>query len=141
MPIRAEMKALYPKNWKEIRASILERADNACECDGQCGHRHPMLVCCAPNRSHVTWFESGEETKWLPFNFAQYDTRGVREPIVEIVLTIAHLDHDPTNNDPSNLRAMCQRCHLRYDSKEHQKNAAETRRKKHEKLTGQKRLF
>lgn len=34
-----------------------------------------------------------------------------------VVLTVAHLDHDPTNNDETNLKAMCQRCHNRYDAK------------------------
>lgn len=37
-----------------------------------------------------------------------------------VVLTVAHLDHDPTNNDEQNLKAMCQRCHNRYDV-EHRK--------------------
>lgn len=31
MPIKPENKARYPKNWKEIRARILERAGNKCE--------------------------------------------------------------------------------------------------------------
>lgn len=31
MPIRPENKGRYPKNWKDIRASILERAGNKCE--------------------------------------------------------------------------------------------------------------
>jgi len=31
------------------------------------------------------------------------------------VLTVAHLDHDISNNELSNLRALCQRCHLDYD--------------------------
>jgi 5-methylcytosine-specific restriction endonuclease McrA len=47
-----------------------------------------------------------------------------------VILTISHLDHDPTNCSDSNLVALCQRCHLRYDLKEHVKNAKETRRKK-----------
>jgi hypothetical protein len=34
----------------------------------------------------------------------------------KVVLTVAHLDHDPTNNDATNLRALCQRCHNRYDA-------------------------
>lgn len=34
-----------------------------------------------------------------------------------VVLSIAHLDCDPTNNDPSNLRALCQRCFRKFDSK------------------------
>lgn len=41
-----------------------------------------------------------------------------------IVLTVAHLDHQPENCDPVNLRAWCQRCHLAYDKNHH----AETRR-------------
>ena len=31
MPIKPENKARYPKNWKQIRISILERANNCCE--------------------------------------------------------------------------------------------------------------
>lgn len=42
-----------------------------------------------------------------------------------IPATIAHLDHVPENSDPDNLRAWCQRCHLRYDRHHH----AETRRR------------
>lgn len=38
---------------------------------------------------------------------------------VTIVLTIAHLDHQPENCDPANLRAWCQRCDLRYDQAHH----------------------
>jgi 5-methylcytosine-specific restriction endonuclease McrA len=33
-----------------------------------------------------------------------------------VVLTTAHLDHDPSNCDPANLRAWCQRCHNTYDA-------------------------
>lgn len=42
----------------------------------------------------------------------------------KVVLTVGHLDHDINNNSFFNLRAMCQRCHLRYDAKRH----AHTRR-------------
>ena len=47
-----------------------------------------------------------------------------------VILTIAHLDHDITNNDYGNLAALCQRCHLRYDSEHHAKNAKATRDRK-----------
>jgi 5-methylcytosine-specific restriction endonuclease McrA len=47
-----------------------------------------------------------------------------------VILTVAHLDHDTTNNARENLRALCQRCHLRYDKDHHKKNAAKTRRMK-----------
>lgn len=81
MPIRPENKHLYPANWKDIRAQILDRAAHCCE------------WCSIPNYSYR------EKTK--------------------IVLTIAHLDHDPTNNDPSNLKAGCQKCHLGHDREHH----------------------
>lgn len=39
---------------------------------------------------------------------------------VKIVLTIAHLDHDESNNDvkDSRLAALCQKCHINYDIEE-----------------------
>ena len=36
-----------------------------------------------------------------------------------VVLACAHLDHDPGNNAPANLAALCQRCHMRHDAAEH----------------------
>jgi 5-methylcytosine-specific restriction endonuclease McrA len=38
----------------------------------------------------------------------------------KVVLTIAHLDHDPENWDVKDerLAALCQKCHLAYDRKE-----------------------
>jgi len=43
---------------------------------------------------------------------------GKRHPITGsvVVLTIAHLDHQPKNCDDGNLRACCQRCHNTYDA-------------------------
>lgn len=36
----------------------------------------------------------------------------------EVILTVAHLDHNIENNRFENLAALCQRCHLRYDAPE-----------------------
>lgn len=44
-----------------------------------------------------------------------------------VVLTVAHMDHDKTNNDPANLRALCQRCHLDWDHDHHMANGRRTR--------------
>jgi 5-methylcytosine-specific restriction endonuclease McrA len=44
-----------------------------------------------------------------------------------VVLTIAHLNHNPANSNGDNLRAWCQKCHLGYDREHHQANAARTR--------------
>lgn len=91
MPIKPENRNRYPKNWKkEIRPAILKRANNRCE------------FCGVENHSYV--IKAGTENWQFP------------EP-ARVVLTIAHLDHNPENCDPSNLRALCQRCHNRYDAK------------------------
>ena len=36
-----------------------------------------------------------------------------------VVLTVAHIDHDKTNNRFSNLAALCQCCHLNHDREQH----------------------
>lgn len=42
-------------------------------------------------------------------------------------LTVAHLNHDPADCRPENLRALCAGCHLRYDAGMHARKAAATR--------------
>jgi 5-methylcytosine-specific restriction endonuclease McrA len=44
-----------------------------------------------------------------------------------VVLTIAHLDHNPANSNDDNLRAWCQKCHNGYDGPHRRANAARTR--------------
>ena len=39
-----------------------------------------------------------------------------------VVLTVAHIDHDKTNNRFNNLAALCQRCHLKHDLPHHINN-------------------
>ena len=68
-------------------------------------------------------------TAWFP--------AGEYLPPVTVVLTVAHLDHTPEHSDPDNLQAMCQFCHLNYDSDHH----ARTRRDTRDAASGQHRLF
>lgn len=100
MPIKPENRARYPKNWKQIRAAILERAGHQCE-------GSPDFPDCRA------------------VNYEPHPETGSK-----VVLTIAHLDHVPENCDHSNLMAWCQRCHLNYDKHHHAKNSAKTRRGK-----------
>jgi tRNA(Ile)-lysidine synthase TilS/MesJ len=37
----------------------------------------------------------------------------------KVVLTVAHIDHDKNNNRFENLAALCQKCHLGHDIKQH----------------------
>ena len=53
---------------------------------------------------------------------------------IVIVLTTMHLDHDPTNCDPDNLRPACQRHHLLYDQQHHKESAYATRMAKRNNL-------
>jgi len=100
MPIKLENKNLYPKNWNEISKDIrFNRADNRCE------------ICGAINYSYV--HKKSRELCLRDEDLA-----------IQIVLTVAHLDHDPENCDYLNLKAMCQKCHNNYDSK----HRADTRR-------------
>lgn len=120
MPISAEKRALYPSNWKAIRASILERADHKCE---ECGVEN-----------HAVGYREADGT-FVPISDEALHN-GVAEAdclkLLQIVLTISHTDHDPTNNAPENLRALCQRDHLRHDAAHHAQNAAATRRARRE---------
>jgi hypothetical protein len=43
-----------------------------------------------------------------------------------VVLTTAHLDHDPAHNDDANLAALCCRCHLEHDRPHHLANRRRT---------------
>ena len=108
----------YPPDWKQISLRIRARAEGRCECSGECG-----LHCTTggPRRCEE---RNGEPAKWA---------NG------KIVLTVAHMNHDTADNRDKNLKAMCQRCHLRYDSAFHVKNSAETRRRK--RLAIQPELF
>ena len=59
----------------------------------------------------------------------------------KVILTVAHLDHNPANCADDNLKALCQKCHLTYDAQHHATNAAQTRRRKRNAATGQLELF
>lgn len=50
----------------------------------------------------------------------------------KIVLTVAHLDHDEENFDVKDerLKALCQRCHLRYDVPEKKRRMFKKKHKK-----------
>ena len=129
MPIKPENRNRYPANWKQIRASILDRAGHKCE---QCNAPNRTLIARGVGSDDGTYMladggdvfnsETGERLGLA--RGGEYETKG----LIEVVLTIAHLDHVPENCEPANLKALCQRCHLRYDFEHHKANAASTRR-------------
>lgn len=62
--------------------------------------------------------------------FCRSAINGQPHPVTgsKVVLTVAHLNHDPADCRDENLAAMCQKCHLTYDAGLHRQNAARTRR-------------
>lgn len=100
MPIKAENRVRYPKNWKQIVERIRERSGNACEgspaypdCRAANGKPHPV---------------TGSK----------------------VILTVAHLNHTPEDCRDEILKHWCQRCHNTYDLPHRRKNAAATNRAK-----------
>jgi hypothetical protein len=123
-PIRASEKDKYAKDWPAVRARILTRAEGRCEFLCVDGRR-----CNAPDLELVFRSKRNPEIWRSPHGGdcgeADPDCYGVK-----VVLTVAHLNHDPSDNRDENLKVGCQLHHLRHDSKHHQANAAATRRAK-----------
>ncbi|MCC7220888.1 MAG: hypothetical protein IT490_09190 [Candidatus Contendobacter sp.] len=124
MPISAENRKRYPKNWQDIRAAILKRAENRCEF---CGVPDGALIVRdhGPAGATFTVVNTGavyDAMTGEPLGYAQRHEYTDRKR-TRIILTTAHLDHTPEHNDPANLRALCCRCHLLHDAQHHRQNA------------------
>lgn len=113
MPVKPENRHRYPPDWHIISACVRARAENRCECEGECGRGTHDGRC--PN------VQGG----------AAYGTGSL------VVLTTAHLNHIPEDCRPENLRSMCQGCHLHYDRAHH----ADSRRRTFEQRTGQQNFL
>lgn len=90
MPIRPEMKDKYPRNWRAI-SWVIRALRAGWRCEGS-----PRYPGCRA-------------------------AHGKPHPITgnAVCLTVAHLNHNPADCRPDNLRAMCNRCHLVYDAPHH----------------------
>lgn len=104
MPISKENRKLYPKDWKRIATEIKEAANWTCvECSRPC------------RRPGESWdlfkYRLAKKNKALYLECCEKPTR--------FVLTVSHVDHNPSNCASTNLRSLCSVCHLRYDAKHH----------------------
>ena len=117
MPIRADLRHLYKcLEFREARRRAVLRSGDTCE---QCGK---------PNRTRVEshysgglmWWRRGDGDLWR-----RCDRRLCEPPaegrvrLVKVICTLAHLNHDPTNNSDGNTRLLCQWCHLNHDRFHH----------------------
>lgn len=119
MPIRRELRWLYPLDWRELSISIrFGRARGRCE---RCCRPHGRIVI---HLGDGRWWDDERQTwrcgrgRVVPWEVVPADY-GPPGRATHVVLATAHLDHDPTNNDAANLAALCQRCHILHDKVEH----------------------
>lgn len=116
----------YPADWEAISAAIRKRDGNCCRF---CGIKNAERGARSPQGS---WYSKAEIAEMSDAEFLRVFRGKSVKRLSRIVLTVAHLDHDTTNNDESNLAALCQSCHLRHDREQHMRNAAATRRRRKE---------
>lgn len=117
MPIRRELRRLYPRHWPDLSRRVrFERAGGRCQ---GCGRPHGLTVRCLPDGR---WFDPAGSTwrdgKGRPARWPDLEQLA-RQRTTRVVLAAAHLDHNPRNNRLRNLRSLCQRCHLLHDRQHH----------------------
>lgn len=133
MPIAHEHRWLYPIDWRELSALIrFGRAGGQCE---HCRRPHGRDVLHLGDgrwwdEAGTCWRDGrGRRVRRLPapavLERAQPGLAGIGAPpatrVTRVVLASAHLNHDPGDNRPGNLAALCQRCHMRHDAGEHRR--------------------
>ena len=102
MPI---IRARYPKDWNLIALRIKHDANWCCQqCQRPCRQPSEPL---ADFLNRVKQWRRGTSPR--PAKFEDAPRR--------YLLTVAHLDQQPHNQDPSNLKALCTVCHLQFDSR------------------------
>lgn len=138
MPIRESEKGRYPPDWPKISARVREEAGQRCE---WCAVRNGALIYRGSDNQHdvsLPAYRYAGASAFEPSIHAQtgeaipgsgWDTFDTwREKPVRVVLTVAHLDHQPENCARDNLKALCQRCHNAYDAPMRRQGLAERRK-------------
>lgn len=129
---------LYPANWEAIALEIKNAAGWKCQ---ECGR-----PCRKPGEDWSDFCQSllaggGPEDEWYLQTGEEYHNEltgewGWIEKPGRFTLTVAHLNHQPEDCRPENLRALCAPCHCRYDLA-----AMATKRRLKQEREGQLTLF
>jgi hypothetical protein len=128
MPIRKDLRKFYTgPEWEEARERTLERAGHKCE---QCGKPNYAWIFTYTWKSrmqwsgewlyHMIWIQEGLE-EWRTehgFSCSPWRMHGLPRR-VQVLLGVAHADHNPANRSDDNLRCWCPWCHFRHDAPKH----------------------
>jgi hypothetical protein len=109
-------KSKYPHNWNQISIQVRTEANWQCE---WCGLKNKAVVQRTPSGPVEILVVWNNEKKGHEDTSAMRVNRLREFGLTKIVLTVAHLDRDTTNNHRSNLAALCQKCHLGHDKEQH----------------------
>ncbi len=104
MPIERDR---YPQDWDKISLNIKTQAKWTCQ---HCGKM------CRQPQEDLSQFSQRVADPGSPLE------REILAHPQRFCLTSAHLNQDPSNNEPDNLLALCVPCHLHYDRPYMQKN-------------------
>jgi len=136
MPMK---RSAYPKDWKRISLEIRQRDSWTCQ--------HCQRPCRKPGEDVFLFSDRlGDWIKdfWEEISDDESGEFGYVPKPGRFTLTVAHLDHDPSNCEPGNLLSLCPKCHLKYDAQQHKENSARTRsskRREKDRQSGQISLF
>lgn len=136
MPIKRENAHRYPADWPAISRDAKERAGWKCTHTGCLARQYSIGIWWRPDGGAHQWAEQYEapatygEARQIAAE-ADWERQHVGgDKLVVIVLTVAHLNHQPEDCRPENLAVLCQRHHLAHDAGHHRANAWATRRVK-----------
>lgn len=116
----------YPKNWKtEIRPAVMKRAGEIRDpMTGEIMREAECEECGAPNHKYI--YRPQKDGVWdlMPEGHLADAMALDGVKFTKVILTVAHLDHDKENHNVKldRLKALCQRCHLKYDMNRHVSN-------------------
>jgi hypothetical protein len=138
LPLRPDLRNLRDENgdyvyrgpaWKARRERLLERCGNKCERCRKPNHETVETI------TGLKWPDGRPGMLWR-HTTGWFNAMGVLDPArlreklrkphtIRVVLTMAHLTHDPLENDDADLAMLCQWCHLNYDRLHHKDTRSE----------------
>ncbi len=112
-------RSLYPSDWDDIAKRIKDSVDWRCEeCSRPCRRPGETLESLDDRLTQIGPWKGA----WLDDLYEEYwddetGEHGMIPKLGRFTLTVAHLNHQPSDCRRDNLRALCAPCHCRYDLK------------------------